>query len=79
MFDDFKVPKDIRIKAVHYFIMKILSKKELQQTELNHSYDIEFKNLIMLYKNDTKDSFSILVNITTSPPRNPLRFRKKLL
>ena len=27
----FKVPKTIRLKAIHYFIMKILNKRELHK------------------------------------------------
>ena len=28
----FKVPKDVRLNSKHFFIMKILNKRELQQT-----------------------------------------------
>ena len=35
----FKVPKDVRLNSAHFFIMKIPSKKELQQIALNHSSD----------------------------------------
>ena len=31
----FKVPKDVRLHSVHFFIMKIPNKGELQQTALN--------------------------------------------
>ena len=31
--------------------MKILNKRELQQTALNHSSDINFKDFIKIYKN----------------------------
>ena len=44
----FKVPKTIRLKARHYFIMKIPNKKELQQTASNHSSDIKFKDFMKL-------------------------------
>ena len=33
----FKVPKSIRLNTTHYFIMKTLNKKELQQIASNHS------------------------------------------
>ena len=39
----FKVPKDVRLNSTHFFIMKIPNKRELQQTALNHSSDIDFK------------------------------------
>ena len=45
----FKVLKTIRLNATH-FIMKIPSKRQLQQIALNHSSDIAFKNLMKLYK-----------------------------
>ena len=38
----FKVPKDVRLNSTHFFIMKIPNKRELQQTALNHSSDIDF-------------------------------------
>ena len=37
-----KVPKDVRLTSTHFFIMKIPNKRELQQTALNHSSDIDF-------------------------------------
>ena len=33
----FKVPKDVRLNSTHFFIMKILNKRELQQIALDHS------------------------------------------
>ena len=38
----FKVSKEIRLNATHFFIMKIPNKRELQQIALNHSSDIGF-------------------------------------
>ena len=73
------MPKTIRLKATHYFIMKIPNKRELQQIASNHSSDIAFKDFIKLYQDYTKDTFSFLVNHTTLPSDNPLRFRKNLL
>ena len=37
----FKVTKDVRLNSTHFFIMRILNKRELQQTALNHSSDID--------------------------------------
>ena len=42
----FKVPKTIKLNATHFFIMKIVNKKELQQIASNHSTDIDFKDII---------------------------------
>ena len=75
----FKVPKTIRLNATHYFIMKIPNKRELQQITLNHSSAIDFKDLMKLYKEYTKEPYSILVNDTTLLSDNPLRFRKNVL
>ena len=75
----FKVPKTIRLNATHYFIMKIPNERELQQIGSNHSSDIECKDFMKLYKDYTKEPFSFLVNDTTLPSDNPLRFRKNLL
>ena len=45
----FKVPKDVRLNSTHFFIMKILNKRELQQIALNHSSDIDFKDFMKIY------------------------------
>ena len=75
----FKVPKDVRLNSTHFFIMKIPNKRELQQIALNHSSDIDFKDFMKIYKKYTKDPYSFLVNDTTLPSDDPLRFRKNLL
>ena len=61
----FKVPKTTRLNATYYFIMKIRNQRELQQIASNDSYDIEFKDLMKLYKDCTKKLFSLLVNDAT--------------
>ena len=38
----FSVPKDVRWNTTHYFIMKINSKRELENVEINHSADIDY-------------------------------------
>ena len=75
----FKVPKDVRLNSTHFFIMKIPNKKELQQTALNHSSDIDFKDSMNIYKKCTTEPYSFLVNDTTLPSDDLLRFRKNLL
>ena len=71
----FKVPKDVRLNSTHFFIMKILNKRELQQIALNHSSDIDFKDFMKIYKECTKEPYSFLVNDTTLQSDNLLRFR----
>ena len=75
----FKVPKDVRLNSTHFFIMKIPNKRELQQISLNHSPDIDFKDFMNIYKKCTAEPYSLLVNDTTLPSDDPLRFRKNLL
>ena len=75
----FKVPKDVRLNSTHFFIMKIPNKRELQQIALNNSSDIDFKDFMKIYKKYTKEPYSFLVNDTTLPSNDPLRFRKNLL
>ena len=75
----FKVPKDVRLNFTHFFTVKIPNKGELQQIALNHSSDIDFKDFIKIYKKYTKEPYSFLVNDTTLPSDDPLRFRKNLL
>ena len=74
----FKVPKDVRLNSTHFFIMKILNKRELQQIALNHSSDIDYKDFMKIYKECTKEPYSFLVNDTTLQSGNPLRFRYNL-
>ena len=62
----FKVPKDVRLNSTHFFIMKILNKREPQQIALNHSSDIDFKDFMKIYKECTLEPYSFLVNDTTS-------------
>ena len=45
----FKVQKKVILNTTHFFIMKIVSKRELQQIALNHSSDIDFKDFIKIY------------------------------
>ena len=51
----FKVPKDVRLNSTHFFIIKIPNKRELQQTALNHSSDIDFKDFMNIFKKYTAE------------------------
>ena len=75
----FKVPKDVRLNSTHLFIRKIPNKRELELIALNHSSDIDFKDFMKIYKKCTAEQYSFLVNDTTLPSDDPLRFRKNLL
>ena len=75
----FEVQKDVRLNSTHFFIMKIPNKRELQQIALNYSSDIDFKDFMKIYKKCTARPYYFLVNDTTLPSDNSLRFRKNLL
>ena len=75
----FKVPKDVTLNSMHFFIMKIPNKRELQQIATNHSADTDFKYFIKIYKKCTAGPYSLLVNDTTIPSNDLLRLRKNLL
>ena len=75
----FKIRKDIRLNSTRFFIMKIPHKKELQQIALNHSSGIDFKDFMKIHKKHTTEPYLLLVNNTSLPSDNPLRFRKNLL
>ena len=75
----FAVPKNIRLNSMYYFIMKSPNKPELKQTAFNHSSDIDFKNVMNLYKKCTAKPYSFLVIDATLASDNPSQFRKNLL
>ena len=72
----FKVPKDVRVNTSHFFIAKIPNKRELQQIAINHSSNINTKDLTNIYNKYTAEPYSFLLNDTTLGSDNPLRFRK---
>ena len=53
----FKVPKDVRLNSTQFFIMKIPNKRELQQTALSHSSDINFKGFMKIYRKCTAEPY----------------------
>ena len=58
--------------------MKIPNKRELQQIDINHSSDNDFKDFMNLYKKCPTKPYSFLV-IDTILASNDTRFRKRLL
>ena len=53
----FSVPKDIRLNSIHYFILKINSRRELQNPAFIHSLDIDYNDFIKIYRECTKEFF----------------------
>ena len=56
--------------------MKIPNKRELQQIACNNSSEIDFQDLMNLYKKCTPKPYSFFVIDTTLSSDNPLHFRK---
>ena len=54
--------------------MNISHKRELQQIVSNHLSDIDFKNLMKLYKDYTKEPYSFLVNDATLSSDNKYHY-----
>ena len=72
----FKTPKDARLNSTHYIIMKIQSRKELQNIAQENSGDIDFKDFLKTYKDYTSEPYPCMIINTTVPSGNPMRFRK---
>ena len=72
----FSVPKEVRFNLIHYLIMKIHNRRELQKIAINHSADIDYKDFLKIYRIYTKEPYSFLTINTTLSADNPLRFRK---
>ena len=75
----YKVPKEVRLNTMHFFIMKTPNKRQLHQIAIYHSSDIDFEDFIKIYKKYTAKRYSFLVNDTNLPSDNLLGFRKNLL
>ena len=58
--------------------MNISNKREPQEIVLGHLLDIDFKDFMKIYKKSTIGTYCSLVNDTSLPSDNPLRFRKNL-
>ena len=53
----FAVSKYFRLNLIHYVVMKIPNKRELQQIAFKHSSDINFQDFMSLYKKYCKTIF----------------------
>ena len=69
----FSVPKVVRLNST-VLIMKISSKRELQNIAINHSADIDYKDFMKIYRECTKKPYYFLTIDTTLPASDPLRF-----
>ena len=72
----FRTPKDARLNSTHYLLMKLQSKKELQNITQENSGDIDFKDFLKIYKYCTSEPYSFMLIDTTLPSSDPIIFRK---
>ena len=72
----FSVSKEVRLNSTHYVIMKIHNKRELQQIAIDHSADIDYKDVLKIYRDCKREPYSFLIIDTILPADNLLRFRK---
>ena len=68
-----------QIKFNTLFGYEINSKRELQNIAINHSVDIDYNNLMKIYRERAKEPYSLLTNHSTLPASDLLRLRKNLL
>ena len=65
-------------QKMYIFIMKFPNKRKLQQTALNYSSYIDFKDFIKIYKKCTAEPYSYLINDTTLPSEIILQDLEKI-
>ena len=75
----FSVRKDMRLSSTHFLIMKMNKRKELQNVAINHSEEIDYNDIVRIYRECRRKLYSFLTTDTTLPASDPLRFRKNLL
>ena len=72
------VPKEVRLNSTHYLIIKIHSKRELQQIAIDHSTDTDYEGFLKIYRNCTNEPYSLLTIDTTLPANNSRFLMTKL-
>ena len=70
--------KNIRLNSMHYFIMKIQNKQEIQQITFNHSSDTDFKYFMKIHKKCITKPYPFLAINATLASDNLICFRKNL-
>ena len=68
--------KKCQIKCNTLLGHEINNKRELQNIATNNSADINYKEIVEIYRECTKEPYSFLTIDTTLPASDPLRFRK---
>ena len=72
------VSKDVRLNSIHYLIMKISNRNELQSIEINHYADVDYNDVVRICRECIKKPYSFLTTDTTLLASDSLRFRKNL-
>ena len=72
----FRTPKNARLNSTHYLLMKIQSKRELQNIAQDNSGGIDFKGFLKIYKDCTKEPYSFMTIDTKLSSSDSMRFRK---
>ena len=62
----FSLPKKVSLIFIHYPIMKIHSKTELQNIAINHSVDINYKDFMKIYSRCTGNHIPYFLTIDTT-------------
>ena len=70
------VPKNTRLNSTYHFIIKIPSKRKLQQIAFNYLSDIDLKDFKNIYKKCTTKRYSFLFIDVILASYNPLNLRK---
>ena len=74
----FSVPKYVTLNSTHYLIIKINNKRELQNIAIIHCADIDYNDILKVYRKCTNEPFNFLTIDTTLPWSNPLRYGRNL-
>ena len=74
-----EVAKDVRVNTTHLFIIKIPKKREIRETAINNSSDVDFQDFMNLYKQFSAEKYSVLVNYTTSPVGKTIENQRKTI
>ena len=75
----FSVSTDVRLNSTCYLIMKTHNKRELQNITSKYLADIDYKDIMKIYRKHTSKPYSFLKFDTTLLTDDPLRFRTNLL
>ena len=68
----FSFPKEVRLNSIHYLIVKIHNKRELQSIAINQSVDIDYKDFMNIYRKCVNRTYSFSAIDTIFPANNPL-------